>query len=357
MQCVLGVDGGNTKTIALVATLDGTILGAGRGGCGDIYNAEAGTAWPDSASAAVANIEYAVRSALQAAHVQASDIVTAVFSLAGADWPEDFAYLHAAMEARGFGRTILIQNDALGVLRAGSPDATGVSVVCGTGAGTGARAPDGRIWHSSRWQDQVQGSSHLGQKTLNAVYRSELGIEPPTTLTPRVLEFFRLNTVEEVLHLFTSRVKQEPDHVDQLTPILLDEAYAGDGVAIRLVQEHGWALGDYALAAARSVGLEGTPFTLVLAGGVFRHQSSLLPEAIIERVRTTSPAVRPTRCRFEPIIGVLFTALEAVDIIIDDALLEKLVPTIPAPTLFSTILDFSDRFPGDLQSRPLVLPD
>ncbi len=57
MQCILGVDGGNTKTIALVAALDGTILGAGRGGCGDIYNAEAGTAWPDSAAAAIANIQ------------------------------------------------------------------------------------------------------------------------------------------------------------------------------------------------------------------------------------------------------------------------------------------------------------
>src|SRR5437764_3190546 len=91
MQYVLGVDGGNTKTIALVAALDGTILGAGRGGCGDIYNAViTGTPWPDPAAAAIANIEYAVETALQAANVQPSDLVTAVFNMAGADWPEDF---------------------------------------------------------------------------------------------------------------------------------------------------------------------------------------------------------------------------------------------------------------------------
>src|SRR2546429_3278634 len=182
MQCVLGVDGGNSKTIALVAALDGTILGAGRGGCGDIYNARPGGDWTASATAAIANIEYAVVSALQAAQVKASDLVTAVFNMAGADWPEDFGLLQDAMELRGFGRTILIQNDALGVLHAGSSDNTGVSVVCGTGAATGARGPDGRTWHSSRWQDQVQGSSHLAQKTLDAIYRSELGIEPATTL-------------------------------------------------------------------------------------------------------------------------------------------------------------------------------
>ena len=100
MQCVLGVDGGNTKTIALVAALDGTILGAGRGGCGDIYNARPVGDWSASANAAIANIEFAVVSALQAAQVKVSDLVTGVFNMAGADWPEDFALLQAAMEAR-----------------------------------------------------------------------------------------------------------------------------------------------------------------------------------------------------------------------------------------------------------------
>ncbi len=342
MQYILAVDGGNTKTIALVAALDGTILGAGRGGCGDIYNAPTNANWPDSAAAALANIEHAVMSALQAAHVDTSDLVTAAFNMAGADWPEDFALLQAAMEARGFGRTILVQNDALGVLHADSSDDTGVSVVCGTGAATGARGPDGRTWHSSRWQDQTQGSAQLGQKTLNAVYRSELGIEPPTTLTPRILDFFGLNTVEEVLHLFTRRAQPLSHAIDGLTPMLLDEAGAGDLVARAVVQEHGTALGNYALVAARRVGMEGTAFRLVLAGGVFRHPSSLLADAIIERVRVTSPAVQPTRYPFEPIIGVLFTALEVAGVPINDAVLGRLIPTIPAPALFATVLNHSN---------------
>jgi N-acetylglucosamine kinase-like BadF-type ATPase len=36
---LLGVDGGNTKTIALVARSDGAIVGAGRAGCSDVYGA------------------------------------------------------------------------------------------------------------------------------------------------------------------------------------------------------------------------------------------------------------------------------------------------------------------------------
>jgi len=343
MHYVLGVDGGNTKTIALVASLDGAILGAGRGGCGDIYNAPTSTEWRDSTSAAIANVEYAVTSALDAAHIRPSDLVTSVFGMAGADWPEDFAYIQAAMEKRGYGRTIYVQNDAMGVLHAGSSDDTGVSVVCGTGAATGARAPDGRTWHSSFWQDQAQGSTHLAQNALDVVYRSALGIEPPTSLTARFLDFFHLDTVEELLHLFTSRVQSHPRHVGRLTPLLLDEALSGDSVAIRIVQEHGVILGKYALAAARKVGIEGSAFTLVLAGGVFRHPSQLLADTIVDCVRTTCPAVRPTRCRFEPIIGVLFTALEAAKVVVDDDLLERLIPTIPGPELFKTAFDYSNR--------------
>src|SRR5579864_6923690 len=189
MRYVLGVDGGNTKTIALVAALDGTIVGAGRGGCGDIYNAPfVGTGGTDPAAAAIGNIEYAVETALRAARVKAGDIVAAVFNMAGADWPEDFDVLTTAMKVRGYGRALIVQNDALGVLHSGVADNVGVSVICGTGGATGARGPDGRTWHSSAWQDQVQGGSQLSQKVLDGVVRAELGIEAPTRLKQRMLD-------------------------------------------------------------------------------------------------------------------------------------------------------------------------
>ena len=333
-MCVLAVDGGNSKTIALVASLDGKILGSGRGGNSDVYQAQRYTGTPQTA---IDNVEHAVMGALKAAQGKKSDLIAAVFSMAGADWPEDYAYLQTSMEERGLGRSILVQNDAMAVLYDGTADTTGVSVICGTGAATGARGPDGRTWASCRWQDQTGGAGHLGLLGLDAIYRAEIGIEPPTSLTPRFLNFFGVEKVEDILYLSTSRLKRTTKNVALLAPIVLDEAQADDGVARQIVLEHGRALGNYALAAARLVGLEGTSYRLVLSGGLLRHSSSLLSDTIIEQVRTRAPDVLPMRYPYEPIIGVLFAALEAAGVSIDESVLNNVLSTMPPLTLFATV--------------------
>ena len=122
-RLLLGVDAGNTKTVALVVTEDGAVLGSGRGRCGDIHNAAGPTA-------AVDEIVAASKTALDAAGVGAGDLAAAGFSLAGADWPEDFAYLAGELRQRlALRAEPEVVNDAVGGLRSASEDMIGVSVV------------------------------------------------------------------------------------------------------------------------------------------------------------------------------------------------------------------------------------
>ncbi len=328
MSYVLGVDGGSTKTVALVARTDGTIVGAGRGGCANIYS---------GVEPALHVVASAVREALRAANVAAHDLEAGAFSMAGADWDDDISLIRTTMERHRFGRAVVVVNDALGALRAGSEDGIGVSVVCGTGAATGACGPDGRRWHSGFWQ-QSQGALDLGHQMLRAVYRAELGIDPPTALKEPVLRAFGQDSVEEVLRLFTARTERRPDGraTGQLAPLLLDTADHGDPTARHIVSTHGAALGGYALAAARRVGLDGVPFTLVLAGGVLRHPTQLLAEAIIARVRAVSPQVRPVVSRFEPAVGALFLALEQAGYPVGAAERERVATSLPPPIVFAS---------------------
>src|SRR2546427_1143018 len=87
---VLGVDGGNTKTVAVVVDREGRVRGAGRAGDSNIYSTT-------SPEAAVAEIEAAAARALEAADADSAAVEAAVFSLSGADWQEDIDYLEAAL--------------------------------------------------------------------------------------------------------------------------------------------------------------------------------------------------------------------------------------------------------------------
>ncbi len=328
MSYVLGVDGGNTKTLALVARSDGAIAGAGRSGCGDIYGAR-------SAGDALAAIASAADEALAAAGIAREDIAAAAFSLAGADWPEDHTFLRERLASLGLGGPVAIVNDALGALRAGSSDGTGVSLVLGTGTAIGARNADGRVWHVSFWLWEAHGAGELGRLALRAVLRAELGIDPPTPLAGRLCDWFRQPTVEALLHALTQR-EGRSIKMHQLAAPVLQACAEGEPIAQRIARDCGTALGEYALAAARQVGLEDQPFELVLAGGVLRSPAPCLTDALVERVLEGAPGARPVRSRFEPVAGAVFLALESIGVAVDEHLIGALAPTLPPPAFYAT---------------------
>jgi N-acetylglucosamine kinase-like BadF-type ATPase len=317
---ILGVDGGNTKTIALVARPDGAVVGSGRGGCSDIYGAP-------SFEAAIAEISEAVRAALPEGAAR-EDVTTAVFSLAGADWDEDKADLREVLSALVPRASVTVVNDAIGALRAGTNDGVGVSVVVGTGGCVGATGRDGREWHSSFWALHT-GAWAIGSDALQAVYEAELDLAPATAITGEALALFEASDVEEVLHAFTRRGGRPPWDAALLTPAVLRLASAGDSVAEAIIRSHGEKLGRIARLAAAKVGLAPS-YPLVLLGGVLRGEGvELLVDEIVSRLPGADP-VRPAR---EPAAGALLAALDRSGAGYDAGLVDA---TLPDVDLFGT---------------------
>jgi N-acetylglucosamine kinase-like BadF-type ATPase len=323
----LGVDGGNTKSIALVALADGSIAGWGRSeGTADIHAVAIDEAMP--------RLEAAADAALGAAGSDDGRVGAAGFSLAGADWPEDFAELGARLAGR-WPRQVVV-NDAIGALRAAIPEGPGVVIVCGTGATTGARGADGRTWHSSFWQE-TQGAHELGVSGIHAVIRAELKIAPPTALTGALLEALGESTVEGALHRLTGRTRKQRGDWATLAPLVLDVAEAGDPAAAEIVDGHGAALGRLAVGAARRVGILGAPFDLALAGGVIRHGGSRLRDAIVAAVHEVAPEARVVRPTLEPAVGALLLAYDLAGVPVTAAIDGRLRATLPPAALWDTL--------------------
>jgi N-acetylglucosamine kinase-like BadF-type ATPase len=308
MSLVLAVDGGNTKTLAAVAGADGRTLGAGKGGISDIYNA------PEP-GVAIDAIEAAAREALARAGVAAGDLGAAVFSLAGADWPEDFTLLETALRERlGLRVPPLVVNDALGALRSGSPDWTGVAIVSGTYNAIGARHADGRVFHLGFWPDGA-GGRHLGRAALRAVYHARLGMGPATVLTERALALFGAEDAIALLYAFTRRGGLPEEEGDRLAPVVLDAADAGDAVAQEIVASIGATLGRQGRACAAQLGLGPAGLPVVLTGGVFGHPTDRLADAAMAEL----PGAIAIRHPAPPIAGALLLALDRLGVQVDAA--------------------------------------
>src|SRR4051812_10237210 len=156
---VLAVDGGNTKTIAVVATDTGAVLSVARGGASDIY----GTG---SVERGTGVLRAVIAEALDRAGVLPAGVDATVCSLAGADWPEDIELLTGVVAEVGLADPLVV-NDAIGGLRSGSPSWEGVAVVAGTFNAVGARNRDGRVFHLGFWPDRT-GAFDLGYEALKA---------------------------------------------------------------------------------------------------------------------------------------------------------------------------------------------
>jgi N-acetylglucosamine kinase-like BadF-type ATPase len=298
---LLGVDGGNTKTLALVTELDGGAAGVGNAGCADIHNAS-------SPELALDEIVGACTGALAAAGARAGDLAAAAFSLAGADWPEDFALLRRELGSRlGLRTEPEVVNDAVGALRCGTADTVGVAAVIGTYGAVAGRSARGDLFHLGFWPDS-SGAFALGSEALAAVWRHMIDLGPATSLTNRALARWSCSDAGELLYAFTRIGGLSASEPGLFADAVLDEAEVCDPVAVEIVRRVGGRLGDYAHVCASRTGQLGAPFPLVLCGGVLRHPSLLLRAAIHERV----PDAQPVYPEVEPVVGAVLIAADRI---------------------------------------------
>lgn len=329
---MLGVDGGGTKTVALVAGTDGTVLGSARGGNTSVYD------HPDPQDA-VAALDDLVRRALHEASAEARDLGSAVFCLAGADWPEDVALLRRALEGRLPGCPVEVVHDSIAHLWAGHPDGVGVAVAFGTYLAVGAGGADGRTWSSSNWLD-ASGSCGLGDDAVRAVFDAHLGVGPPTSLCEALLDAAGVPSVEALAQLLTGRHSRDRPrpHPGALGPLVLDAAAAGDSVATALVHGRVARMADFVRAAAAQVGL-GTPYPVVLGGGPTRHPAAALLVGLREAL---ADAASVTLAHRQPAAGAVVRALRLRGEPPAPDVLARLDATAPAASFYGTL----DLSPG-----------
>jgi N-acetylglucosamine kinase-like BadF-type ATPase len=326
-EFVLGIDGGTTKTIALIADLNGNILGAARGD---------GSNWTGSDVEIPMSVIIGVaKEALQQANVLPQNVSLGMFSLAGADWPEDYERRTTVLEKADIARRIIVKNDAFGGLRAGTRLPYGVVIAAGTGANTAIIAPDGREWDFGYYQNDDGGAFDISNEAIRAVLRAEDGRGPSTLLTDVVLKQFHFSCVDDLLKALVAR---KVDRVIQLAlcPRVFEASCSGDEVASEIIVRHGQILAEYAVAAISRFGMLRDEFDVVLAGSVFKGTGPLLIDTITMAIHHVAPHARVLRSCFEPVVGTILLAYDALHLQVSESIYNHLAATCPGKDFFKT---------------------
>jgi N-acetylglucosamine kinase-like BadF-type ATPase len=297
---VIGVDGGATKTDAVVMGVDGRVLGSGR---------SSGSNWENvGLDGAVEAIARAVDAALAEAGHKRAETAVSVFALAGVDWPADHRRFTHALGPLGLGGMHFVTNDAFAALRAGTRGQAG----CVSSAGTGAVAA-GRNEAGLTARTMAEGFGELGgagdivERAIWACARMREASGPGTALADALCGALAVRDLDSLFE----GIKRDGLAVGaELAPLVLEVAARGDEVAHRLLEEQGRSLADEVLGVARRLTMLATPFELVIAGSIHLAGSAPLDAAFTARVAEDAPRAQIVPLRERSVIGAGRLALE-----------------------------------------------
>jgi N-acetylglucosamine kinase-like BadF-type ATPase len=308
LTLILGVDGGGSKTRAVVTDDSGVIRGEGQAGCGNHQTS--------GIDAALAEIRAAAGQAVHEAGAAPDEIAAVCYGLAGADRPADFAVLRPALASLPY-RNWDVVCDTMTGLRTGSPDGIGVVLVCGSGTNAAGRNARGETIQTGGFgylYGDAAGGSHMAEETFRAAVRSWELREIPSRLTQDVPAWYGFETMEQLVNDWLDRGIY---HVSSdLTLVLHRAGEAGDELAVRLLRSAGRELGLAAASVILRLGgfaaFGSRPIPIVLTGSVLQkgrspHLLGALEETLRDRAGAPFELVIP---KIEPVFGAVLLAMD-----------------------------------------------
>ena len=301
----IGIDGGGTRTRAVVARKDLGPLGRGASG-----PANAATC---PLPRVLESVQEAASDALLTANLRDASPETVVVGLAGVDSIRDRQPLLNALEALfGKGRVLLTSDAQIALSGAASDrvDAPAVVVIAGTGAiafGQGEGGSTARAGGFGPVLSDEGGGYAIARQGLVAVVREIDGRGPATAIRELLFTTGGISSLPELLERIYRSEGGAAD-VAAYFPIVLAAARAGDAEARRILAEAGRDLGLSVVTVVRKLGLEGASFPVATIGGVFAA-GAFVTDSLTESVRQAAPLARVGPAAYPPELGAIRLAL------------------------------------------------
>ena len=300
-QLVIGIDGGGTKTRALLADESGERIAEAVG---------AGSAVrPQEVERSAGIIAGVVRDALEiGAHAGARPRVLCV-GVAGVGRDSERQALWDSLVAHKLADEVVVQTDFAVALNDAFGDGPGVLLIAGTGSSAFGRGPAGATARCGGWGPVIGdegGGAWIGRRALSVVAAASDGREPETAITGAVLTAAE---VSEAWELIRWAAAATPGTLATLAPVVMSVAENGDLRANAIVSMAVEELSLHVRALARQLFTdERASVPVALTGGLLRKGTGFR-KRLEHRLKSAVPGAQIHADEVDPARGAVRGAL------------------------------------------------
>lgn len=291
----IGVDGGGTRTRAVMVDGEGSICAVSTGGCGNVQVVGLG---------GLKSLLDRLLGELGAASQDRS----LCLALAGAGRRPERTAIAAMARSGGWAQRVEVVSDAQGALAGAHGGGPGLIAISGTGSIVLGRDESGREARAGGWGSLLgdEGSGYsIGLEALRAILRAEDGWGDKTLLAGELKKALGLANWDQLVQKVYRR-EIDREHISALCPLVFATARRGDGAARNIIAEAGSALGSQVSAVVRRLRLRGA-VALSCTGGVFKEREMLWP-SMQRAVRGEVEMLRFTKPLLPPVLGAVLIA-------------------------------------------------
>jgi glucosamine kinase len=297
---VIGIDGGGTKTTALVADDQGTPIGEATGAASAVRS--------DRVEESAEVIESTARAALQQAGVEEQPRVICV-GVAGVGRESLRLELWEALNSRDLADEVVVHTDYSIAFDDAFGQGTGILLLAGTGSVAVGRGPTGAMGRCGGWGPVIGdegGGAWIGRRALSVVAAAADGREPETALTGAVLTATESNDVTDLIGWSANA---SPNDLAMLAPVVLQVAAAGDLRANSLLDLATEELALHVRALARQLFTdERAAIPMAVSGGLL-SRAAPLRKRVTQRLKHAVPGAQLAGEEVVPARGAVRAAL------------------------------------------------
>ncbi|MGL4346314.1 MAG: BadF/BadG/BcrA/BcrD ATPase family protein [Cellulosilyticaceae bacterium] len=309
MNYIIGIDGGGTKTRAILGDLEGHIL------------FDATYAGSNHQHTGLDNTREVLRTLFQdilSTHQLTPDGIAHIYlGLSGADTEEDFDKLRGACQA-AFGEVpFTVVNDAFIIMRSGLDSAYGAVAICGTGTNAAARNSQGKaaILRALAYElGSFGGGLDIATEGIHRAFKADERTGPQTVLTTYVPEAFGVATLEEVIPLFYPEVVASISQIGKVTPLIFEGANQRDKVCQDILLECASVVGEQTGGVILQTHMEDEAVPVVIGGSVFGGSNPLFLDQFLLSLHKVAPKAYLVIPQYPPVYGAYLSGLDLLGI-------------------------------------------